>query len=190
MCLHPVFFFDAPAECWCARTMVESIRMRSISVSPAVASTTRCQTPLRRHREKRMYTVCQRPDSAGRCHPWVPVRSIHSTASRKQQLSGAVRPWSPSLPGKIASTFFHASSLSSVRTMLSDSRKKQDVNTSQQMTDPSAAAATRYRTSVTACQKETLALSDSRELQGTWPAPSSLHPLPPPEARGIARSTG
>jgi hypothetical protein len=51
-------FFNAPAECWCALTMAESMRMCSISVSAASACTTRCQTPLRRQREKRMYTVC------------------------------------------------------------------------------------------------------------------------------------
>jgi hypothetical protein len=37
------------------------------------------------------------------------------------------------LPGSIASIFFHTSSLSSVRIILPRLRKKQDVNTFQQM---------------------------------------------------------
>ena len=35
----------APAECWCARTIVESKSRCSKSASPLIASSTRCQTP-------------------------------------------------------------------------------------------------------------------------------------------------
>jgi hypothetical protein len=109
--------------CWCARTIVESIRMCSISVSPAKAFATRVHTPLLRQREKRIYTVCHRPNSAGRSRHGLPVRAIHSTASRNQRLLDAVRPRSPSLPGRITWTLFHTSSLSNVRTILSRSAK-------------------------------------------------------------------
>ena len=34
-----------PAECWCARTMVESKSRCSKSASPLIASSNRCQTP-------------------------------------------------------------------------------------------------------------------------------------------------
>ena len=46
-------FFWAPAECWWARTMVESINSCSKSASPHSAVATRSQTPFSRQREKR-----------------------------------------------------------------------------------------------------------------------------------------
>jgi hypothetical protein len=55
-------FFDAPAECWCARTTVESMNSSSRSASPWRASATRDQTPLASHRAKRTYTECQFPN--------------------------------------------------------------------------------------------------------------------------------
>lgn len=122
-------FFRAPAECWCARTMVESISTRLISVSSDTACATRSHTPLRRHREKRMYTVCHRPNSFGRSRHGQPVRPNHRTASTNQRLSVAVRPGSPSLPGNTDSIRAHTSSLSNVRIILACSRKRQDVNT-------------------------------------------------------------
>ena len=39
----PPFFFWAPAECWWARTMVESRNRCSMSASPRIAVATRCQ---------------------------------------------------------------------------------------------------------------------------------------------------
>src|SRR5258706_2084978 len=120
--LRPVFF-EAPAECWCARTIVESIRTCSISVWPASAFTTRCHTACLRQREKRMYTVCHRPHSTGKSRHRLPVRAIHSTASRHQRLLRAVRPRSPSLPGRMSRTLFHTSSLSNVRAIPSHSAK-------------------------------------------------------------------
>ncbi len=126
-------FFRAPAECWCARTMVESISTRLISVSSDTACATRSHTPLRRHREKRMYTVCHRPNSFGKSRHGQPVRSIQRTASTNQRLSVAVRPGSPSLPGKTDSIRAHTSSLNNVRIILARSRKRQDVNTFHRM---------------------------------------------------------
>jgi hypothetical protein len=45
-------FFWAPDECWCARTMVESMKRCSMSASPCMAVAIRSQTPLSRQREK------------------------------------------------------------------------------------------------------------------------------------------
>lgn len=126
-------FFRAPDECWCARTMVESINTCLISVSSATAWITRSHTPLRRHLEKRMYTVCHRPNVFGKSRHGQPVRPIQRTASTNQRLSVAVRPGSPSLPGKTDSIRAHTSSLSNVRIILARSRKRQDVNTFHRM---------------------------------------------------------
>lgn len=122
-------FFRAPDECWCARTMVESINTCLISVWSATAWITRSHTPLRRHLEKRMYTVCHRPNAFGKSRHGQPVRPIQRTASTNQRLSVAVRPGSPSLPGKTDSIRAHTSSLNNVRIILPNSRKRQDVNT-------------------------------------------------------------
>lgn len=46
-------FFWAPAECWWARTMVESMNRCSMSASPCSAVAMRSQTPFSRQREKR-----------------------------------------------------------------------------------------------------------------------------------------
>lgn len=46
-------FFGAPAECWWARTMVESMNRCSMSASPCSAVATRSQTPFSRQRAKR-----------------------------------------------------------------------------------------------------------------------------------------
>ncbi len=126
-------FFRAPAECWWARTMVESISTRLISVSSDTAYATRSHTPLRRHREKRMYTVCQRPNSLGKSRHGQPVRPIQRTASTNQRLSAAVRTGSPSLPGSTDSIRAHTLSLNNVRITLTRSRKRQDVNTFHRM---------------------------------------------------------
>ncbi len=90
-------FFRAPDECWCARTMVESINTCLIPVWSATAWITRSHTPLLRHLEKRMYTVCHRPNAFGKSRHGQPVRPIQRTASTNQRLSVAVRPGSPSL---------------------------------------------------------------------------------------------
>lgn len=92
-------FFRAPGEYWWARTMVESISTCLISVSSDTACATCSHTPLRRHRENRMYTVCHFPNFFGRLRHGQPLRSIQRTASKNQRLSDTVRPGSLSLPG-------------------------------------------------------------------------------------------
>lgn len=59
-------FFRAPAECGRARTLVGSIRTLWSSVGSDTACATGFPTPLRRHREKRTYTVCRRANSSGK----------------------------------------------------------------------------------------------------------------------------
>ena len=80
-------FFWAPAECWWARTMVESINSCSRSASPRSAVAIRSHTPFSRQREKRTKVRCQCPSSAGRSRHGLPVRMIQSTASTKRRLS-------------------------------------------------------------------------------------------------------
>ena len=52
-------FFWAPAECWWARTIVESMNKCSMSASPRKAVATRSQTPFSRQRERRTKARCQ-----------------------------------------------------------------------------------------------------------------------------------
>ena len=121
-------FFRAPAECWWARTMVESINSCSRSASPESSLAMRSQTPASRHREKRTYVLCQLPSSAGRSRHGIPVRMTQSTASTKSRLSLAVQPGSVALPGNRCSIRCHWSSRSSFRSILL-SPKDQNVNT-------------------------------------------------------------
>ena len=67
-------FFWAPAECWWARTMVESMNRCSMSASLRRAWATRSKTPFSRHRENRTYVRCQCPNSAGRSRQGLPVQ--------------------------------------------------------------------------------------------------------------------
>ena len=100
-------FFLAPAECWWARTMVESMNSCSMSASPDSTVATRSQTPFSRQREKRTNVRCQCPSSSGKSRHGLPVRIIHSTASTKRRLSLAVTPRSVALPGKSCSMRSH-----------------------------------------------------------------------------------
>src|ERR1700756_3039170 len=95
--LAPPFF--APAACWCARTMVESMMRYSKSGNSINASKSRFQTPFFAHRRKRWNTLFQLPNSWGRSRHGAPARAIQSTASTNQRLSSPCRPLSPSLPG-------------------------------------------------------------------------------------------
>jgi len=108
-------FLGAPAACWWARTMVESMNTSRNRRSLAKAANTRCHTPARDQRANRWYTLFQFPNCGGRSRHGLPVRAIHSTASTNSRLSAPVRPRSPSLPGKNASMRFHCSSRSCFR---------------------------------------------------------------------------
>ena len=116
-------FFWAPAECWCARTIVESRNRCSMSASLRSAVATRSHTPFSRQREKRTKVRCQCPSSSGRSRHGLPVRMIHSTASTKRRLSLAVTPRSVALPGKSCSMRSHWSSRSIFRSIPELSRK-------------------------------------------------------------------
>src|SRR5262245_7368909 len=100
-------FFWAPAACWWARTVVLSISSACKSASPRIASMRRCQTPFLLQREKRVYTLCQLPNSGCTSRQGLPVRAIQSTASRNKRLSFAVTPQSVTLPGSNAAIRSH-----------------------------------------------------------------------------------
>jgi hypothetical protein len=105
----------APAACWCARTMVESMIRYSKSGFSTNALKMRSQTPFLAHRRKRWNTLFQRPNSFGRSRHGAPARANHSTASTNRRLSSPCRPLSPSLPGTSRSMRCHCASVSSRR---------------------------------------------------------------------------
>ena len=94
--LSPPF---APAECWWARTMVESSMTYSKSGSSVKALKRLSHTPAFDPRQKRFQTLFQRPTSSGRSRQGAPVRATHSTASTNRRLFRPVTPRSDSLPG-------------------------------------------------------------------------------------------
>ena len=116
-------FFWAPAECWWARTIVESRNRCSLSASPRKAVATRSQTPESRQREKRTYVRCQCPSSSGKSRHGLPVRMIHNTASTKRRLSLAVTPRSLAFPGKSCSIRAHWSSRNIFLPILNSAQK-------------------------------------------------------------------
>src|SRR5262245_45712841 len=107
-CLRTLFFW-APAACWCARTVVLSISSACRSGSSRTLSMSRCQTPFLPQREKRVYTVCQLPNSGCRSRHGLPVRAIHSTATMKSLLSFPVTPQSLAFPDRNGSMRAHCS---------------------------------------------------------------------------------
>lgn len=114
-----IVFLSAPAACWWARTIVESINTSSKSASPWRAVATRCQTPYCSQRENRTYTECQLPNSAGRSRHGHPVRAIYRTASTNRRLSAArPPPLSVGFPGNSEAIFSHWASLSMRRSIL------------------------------------------------------------------------
>jgi len=110
-------FFNAPAECWCARTTVESMNSSSRSASPWSASATRDQTPLASQRAKRTYTECQFPNLGGRSRQGFPTRAVYSTASMNNRLSAARPPLSVGLPGNSPEIRAHCASLNMSRSI-------------------------------------------------------------------------
>lgn len=104
-------FFRAPAECWWARTMVESMKSSSRSASPRSASAIRFHTPYASQRAKRTYTECQLPNSAGKSRQGLPTRAVYSTASTNSRLSAARPPLSVGFPGSRCSIRSHCPSL-------------------------------------------------------------------------------
>ena len=105
----------APAACWCARTMVESMIRYSKSGFSTNALKTRSHTPFLAHRRKRWNTLFQWPNSLGRSRHGAPARANQSTASTNRRLSRPDRPLSPFLPGTSRSMRRHCASVSSRR---------------------------------------------------------------------------
>src|SRR6516225_3774723 len=88
----------APAACWWARTMVESMIKYSKSGLSTNALKMRSQTPFLAQRRKRWKTLFQLPNDGGRSRQGAPARAIQSTASTNRRLSSPCRPLSPCLP--------------------------------------------------------------------------------------------
>ena len=104
-------FLKAPAECWCARTTVESMNNASRSASPRRASATRAHTPLISHRANRTYTECHCHNSTGRSRQGLPTRAVYNTASTNSRLLAARPPLSVGFPGHSSEIRAHCSSL-------------------------------------------------------------------------------
>src|SRR5215211_7419487 len=67
-------FLRAPALCWWARTIVESIMAYSLSASAARCWNTRSHTPALAQRLKRVCTLTPQPNRSGRSRHGTPVR--------------------------------------------------------------------------------------------------------------------
>ena len=104
----------APAACWWARMTVPSTMTHSQSASPRRASRTRCQTPLRFHRLKRVKTVFQGPKDSGRSRQGAPVRCFQRMASTIGRLSRRGRPIPPCSLGSSGSSLAHIRSVRKV----------------------------------------------------------------------------
>ncbi len=110
--LRPPF---APAECWWARTTVESSMMYSKSGSSAKALKRLSHTPAFDQREKRRKVLFQEPTSSGKSRHGAPVRATHNTASTNRRLSPPVTPRSAALPGIKSLIRSHCASDKTVR---------------------------------------------------------------------------
>lgn len=81
-----------PAECWCARMYVPSIRTDSRSASWASSSKISRHTDDLDHALKRLYTVCHGPNSCGKSRHGAPVRRIQMMPLRTVRASWAGLP--------------------------------------------------------------------------------------------------
>src|SRR6185437_5518880 len=100
----------APAACWWARTMVESIMAYSLSESSARCSNTRFQTPRVLQRVWRVWMTRKSPNRSGKSRHGIPARYRYNTPSTNSRLSFAVTPTVSSRPGSRGSIFAHWSS--------------------------------------------------------------------------------
>src|ERR1700704_4072275 len=83
----------APAACWWARTMVESMIRYSKSGFSTNAWKIRSQAPFLAQRRKRWKTLFQLPNTGGRSRQGAPARAIQSTASTNRRLSTPMPPF-------------------------------------------------------------------------------------------------
>src|SRR5271169_1150730 len=120
LALRPPF---APCPWRWTLTMVASTMAYSMSGSPETASNSRFQTPAFTQSRKRVKTLFQWPNEAGRSRQGLPVRAIHSTASTNNLLSLPWRPGSPGLPRQRGSIFAHWASLKTNRSIRSLNHK-------------------------------------------------------------------
>src|SRR3954449_9306433 len=98
-------------------TMVASTMAYSISGSSEAASKSRLKTSAFTQSRKRLKTVFQWPNVAGKSRQGLPVRAIHNTASTKRRLSAPLRPGSDGFPRQCGSIFAHWASVSTYRSI-------------------------------------------------------------------------
>jgi hypothetical protein len=84
LCGLTTIFFNAPAACWWARTIVLSIKIcfATFNASSCNPAHNFCQTPRCSHRRNRFYTASHCPNPSGRSRHGTPVRATYNTASR------------------------------------------------------------------------------------------------------------
>src|SRR5580698_8201535 len=76
---------------------------------------TRSHTPVLAQRVKRLCTVFHLPYRSGRSYQRAPERRTHKTPFTNCRLSAALRPGSPTFPGKTSAIRSHCASVSSYR---------------------------------------------------------------------------
>ena len=91
-----------------------STMIDSQSASPRRASRTRCQTPLRFHRVKRVKTMFQGPKGSGRSRQGAPVQCFQMMASTIRRLSRRGRTILSCSLGKRGSSLAHIRSVRKV----------------------------------------------------------------------------
>src|SRR4051794_3526982 len=107
----------APCPWRCTLTMVASTMAYSISGSSEAASKSRLKISAFTQSRKRLKTVFQWPNVAGKSRQGLPVRAIHNTASTKRRLSAPLRPGSDGFPRQCGSIFAHWASVSTYRSI-------------------------------------------------------------------------
>src|SRR5258706_15802445 len=97
--------------------MVASTMAYSMSGWSEAASKSRLKTSAFTQSRKRLKTLFQAPNSAGRSRQGLPLRAIQSTASTKRRLSPPLRPGPDSFPRQCGSILAHWASVSTYRSI-------------------------------------------------------------------------
>src|SRR5262245_31394805 len=114
----------APAACWCARTTVPSTKWTVQSTCPAAsawvwtAANSRSQSPAKRQRRKRLYSVAQAPYRSGTSRQGAPVRSFQRMPLRIVRWSRLGRPVAGRSGGSRGASCSHCRSVSSWRRLI------------------------------------------------------------------------
>jgi hypothetical protein len=100
----------APAACWWARTTVASSINHSSSAPRESSLSSRCHSPWRLQREKRVYTLSHGPNASGRSRQGEPTRRRQSIASTMVRFSRAGRALRPRSGGSSGESRSHIAS--------------------------------------------------------------------------------